>query len=428
MLLRGRTTVSQTEANHLQVIAAQWVLPVSQAPIEQGFVAYQEGRIVAVDHISALPADWLRVEPLPNTLLTPGLINAHVHLEQSFPTPIFKAPNEPFTAWLLRVIHQIQRNSTLEAKWQRCLVGAQEVLATGTTCVNDIASGPESLQVLDVLGLRGVVSLECFHPAVEPISMKHWVAQYQALQSAYENHPRLQIGLSPHSPYNVSPAAWQALLEACQPPLVHTHVAEFPDESRYLQGETACIRDLHQTVLGRSFAPQEPAKSPVEYLHRFGLLNDRTIVAHAIHTSPADRQTLAQAGTIVAHCPRSNMALHGETLRAADWIDPNIPLALGTDGRLSTENLDLRAEARYATTLHGWSAKIALEAMTLQGAKALGFAKDIGTLAPGMAADFVLWQVPPGIETSPEAQLLHPETRVQQVIIDGKVCWTTGEI
>jgi cytosine/adenosine deaminase-related metal-dependent hydrolase len=420
--------VSQMEADSLQVIAAQWVLPVNQAPIENGFVAVAQGKIVALGPMSQLPVHWPSSSPEVGTIITPGLVNAHVHLEQSFPAPIPKAADEPFSAWLLRVVAKLQQDSDPQAKWQRCFNGVLEALSTGTTCVNDIASGPESLEALDALGLRGVVSLEVFHPNVLPVVIDHWVTKYQAMQQAYRAHGLLRVGLSPHSPYNVSPAAWQALVAECVPPLVHTHAAEFEGERTYLQGNLSCVQALHQAILGREFTPQAVADSPLAYLGRFGLLTAHTVVAHAIHTSAADRQQMAQAGASVAHCPRSNLSLHGQTLRAQDWQGLDVAMALGTDGRLSTENLDLRAEARCAMKLHGWNAAEALAAMTLQGAKALGLENDIGLLAPGMSADLVVWQAPLDALGAPEEWALQPETQVSRVMIQGHTRWTRGAV
>jgi len=153
------------------------------------------------------------------------------------------------------------------------------------------------------------------------------------------------------------------------------------------------------------------------------LLNSRTVMAHAIHTSERDRALLAQAGVSVAHCPRSNLALHGRTLKASEWKPYDIPLTLGTDGRLSTENLDLRAEARCAMQLHGWTAIEALKGMTVEGSRALRLSEQVGTLTPGLAADLVLWQCAEPQSLSPEAQVLLPKTQVKQVLIAGQTRW-----
>lgn len=416
------------EANTLHIVTAQWVLPLNQAPIEQGFMAIADGKIIALGPLADLPSDWRAKRPESGTLLTPGLINAHVHLEQSFPAPIPKLPDEPFCDWLLKVVALTQRENDPAAKRARAFQGTRELLATGTTCVNDIASGPESFHALDTLGLRGLVSLEVFHPAFEPVSISHWVNRFQELQGIFTGQGRLRLGLSPHSPYNVSPAAWEALVEACCSIRVHAHLAEFVDEALYLQGEPSCIPILHQTILGKTFAPQQTADSAVRYLARFGLLNDSLVVAHAVETDATDRQRLAEAGVSVAHCPRSNLTLHGRTLKASECAEAGIPLALGTDGRLSTEDLDLRAEARCAMARHGWSAAEALAAITLHGAKALGLEGQIGVLSPGYEADYVLWQAPQAVASQPEVAVLDEATQVSQVVIQGQTRWVREDV
>jgi 5-methylthioadenosine/S-adenosylhomocysteine deaminase len=397
------------------------VLPVSGAPIENGFVAWDRETIIAVGSLAELPLGCPYEPPKPGTLLTPGLINCHLHLEQSFSQPIAKAPDEPFTNWLLKVVGLLQQHACSSEKLQRCKAGVEELLSTGTTCVNDIASGIESVQALADKGLRGIVSLEVFHPSVKPLNFGPWVQRYQEFTKAFEGQSLLQAGLSPHSPYNVSPAAWQALVDACKPALVHTHLAEFADETRYLQGEPSMIQDLHQAILKQAFAPQAPACSAVEYLSEFNLLNAQTIAAHAIEADADDRALLTQAGTAIAHCPRSNLALHGKTLKAADW--DGIPKGLGTDGRLSTENLDLRAEARCAQQLHGWSDAQTLAAMTLYGAQALHLEKIVGSLDTGKQADIVLWRANAALGQSPEAQILDAGTTVEEVWIAGGRQW-----
>lgn len=407
------------------VLTAQWILPVAQAPIENGYIRIDGERIVALGAIHDLPATEREQLPIPKpgSLLTPGLVNCHAHLEQFFDAPIRKTPEQPFTDWLLSVVRQLQQQASPEQKRERCVFGTQELLRTGTTCVNDIASGPESLQVLEKYGLRGIVSLEVFHPGHKTVNIAHWIDAYQRFSQEKPHHSKLHVGLSPHSPYNVAPAAWQALLDTGQPSLIHTHLAEFEDEVYYLQGKPSQISHLHQTILGRTFTAQQPANSPVEYLSRFQLLNPHTLVAHAIHTTPEDRQHLAEAGVTVAHCPRSNLALHGQTLKAAEWQDFAIPMGLGTDGRLSTPDLDLRAEARCAMSVHGWTARQALEAMTLNGACALHLEAEIGTLVPGKQADIVLWQAASAVSDSAEEHLMQENTQAMAVFIAGQCRW-----
>lgn len=412
-------TLSATQQT--RYLTAQWVLPVAGEPVEAGFVAIQGQRISAIGRYADLPKGLKIPPPKPGSLITPGLINVHTHLEQSFPEPLPKAPDQNFVEWLLSVIALTRSQNQPEARLARCMAGVGEVLRTGTTFVNDIASGPESIQALAQAGLRGLISLEVFHPGYEDIRIQYWVEAYQGLEKAVADHPLLRVGLSPHSPYNVSPPAWQVLCKELNPALVHTHLGEFDDETAYLAGRPSQIIKLHQQVLGKTYRPELPARSPVQALMRKRLLEMPTVIAHAIHTTKADREEMASLPVGIAHCPRSNLGLHGKTLHWADWRNTGIPVGLGTDGRLSTPDLDLRAEARCAMSQHGWDATEALQALTLNGARALGLSAEIGSLEPGKKADLVIWQAPvfkSGI--SPEAMALHQATHIGEVIIDGQ--------
>lgn len=427
--------------NATRIITARWLLPISSEPIEYGFVAIKDGVIVEVGKISDL-SETLQIQiahenksnpvigPEEIRVITPGLVNTHLHLEQSFLAPIAKTPDETFTDWLLKVVSCLKTSSTAAEKIERCHFGVNELLKTGTTFVNDIASGTESAKVLSDRGMRGIVSLELFHPGFNPLMPDPLFEAYERFWQFMMAYPLLQAGLSPHSPYNVSQAAWRALLSRYPESRVHTHIAESVEETLYFRGECSGITQLHQQILKRSFSPQLLAETSVAALARSGLLNDKTLAAHLIEATAEDCRLLAQAGVSIAHCPRSNMALHGKTLRASLVTDSGLQLGLGTDGRLSTDDLDLRAEARCAMALHGWDAKTVLRLMTEGGAQAMGLSHAIGTLSVGKQADIVVWQAADNISATsapPEAIVMAQTTLPFQVYIADQLRWQADQ-
>jgi cytosine/adenosine deaminase-related metal-dependent hydrolase len=402
---------------------AQWILPVCGPAMPDAFLAVEAGRIVAVGKRSDLsPQQQAEATAFPpHALVTPGLVNTHAHLELSFQRVIPNPPPGTMTDWLMYVVAQVSQDSTAEAKQARCRIGVAEMLHTGTTCVNDISSDGASLAVLKGAGLRGVVSLEFFHPHHETVAVEHVLQRYAAM--ADEADDFVKIGLSPHSPYNVSPKAWQTVLAACRPAVVHTHLAESQDEVAWIKGAEPDpnLNRLHQRVLKQTFSPQTTGLSPTRYLDAFGLLEPRLIAAHGVYTDAADRFLWQTHGVRLAHCPRSNHHLQGTTFGWEDWRELKVPVGLGTDSHLSTESLDLRAEARAAMAVHGWTAEEALRVMTLGGAEVMGLTYKVGTLEPGKAADFVCW-VPQAThrDTAPEAQVLSNSTHCHSVYVAGE--------
>lgn len=407
-------------------LLANWVLPVSGPPIPEGFVAFENGRITELGRVADLPSAPLsgcrvqefRSDTVPS-LLTPGLINTHAHLELSFPAPL--PLQESMAQWLLDVVALTRKHGTPTEKQARCDTGVREMLATGTTCVNDISGQGDSLSVLDNLGMRAVVALEFFHPAPQPVQAGAILETYAQYFSPYSRHPRIRLGISPHSPYNVSPAAWREVQEACSPFLVHAHAGESRAETDWLAGRPNPLDQLHQKLLGSTFRPTKLGLSPVAYLEAQGLLSDRLIVAHAVCLDDGDRRLLHQHGVGVSHCPRSNRMLHGETLAWSAWEEAGVAIGLGTDSGLSSPDLDLRAEARFAASIHGWPETKALRHCTLEGARALKLSAFIGAIEPEKLADLVLWRTAPKLPvTSPEVAWLDKNTRVEKIWIDGK--------
>jgi 5-methylthioadenosine/S-adenosylhomocysteine deaminase len=402
---------------------ANWLLPVSRPPIQDGFLATEEGILTEVGAIADLPENLQKTynpEASPS-FITPGLINTHTHLELSFGLTVPKMQQDTMAHWLQGVVEKVKEDPSAEAKTHRCLRGIEELLSTGTTCVNDISTDGSSAHVLSQKSMRGIVSLELIHPASESPFLEEFIQRYTALTKVFENHPFVKIGFSPHSPYNVSPEAWKKVIRSCAPEIIHTHLAESLDECRWLCGEPSALNELHQRFLNKVFLPSPLNKTPVAYLQHHELLNPKTIAAHSVYTYGEDRKNLAGAGVRIAHCPRSNQYLQGETLCWEDWEDYEYPIGLGTDSHLSCSNLDLREEARIAMNLHGWSAEEALKRLTIDGAKVLGLEDRIGSLDIGKSADFVEWNsVRPILKPVQFRDWLEPNTQVYTIHINGK--------
>src|SRR6478609_6952329 len=222
----------------MTVLTAQWLFPVHSDPIHNGYLRMDEhGKILEIGPLEQLKLPFSK--PVEGSILTPGLINVHTHIEQTVADSIPKLENETFLDWLLKVVTFNRANTGTEERQHRCRLGIESLLSSGTTCVNDIASTSDSLTALLDAGMRGIVSLECFHPAAEVnaqrIEQIHEL--YKTFSAPFGDHPLLKTGLSPHSPYNVSANAWAELLNIIQPDFIHTHVAEWVQaEKEYIQG------------------------------------------------------------------------------------------------------------------------------------------------------------------------------------------------
>jgi 5-methylthioadenosine/S-adenosylhomocysteine deaminase len=197
--------------------------------------------------------------------------------------------------------------------------------------------------------------------------------------------------------------------------------------------ETKAQRVLGKMLHGTSF---------VQAMQALGVLDERTVVIHAVWTDEADWRVLAERGCTVAHNPVSNLRLGSGVMRFREMADLGIPICLGTDEHDVDESNNLRVVARTAALL----AKIAepndtrwppatafLRALTNGGARAMGLADRTGTLAPGREADILLLDLA-NLPYLPlrdlRRQLLFGEVgdSVRMTIVAGRVVAENGRI
>ncbi|MFK7779256.1 MAG: amidohydrolase family protein, partial [Gimesia sp.] len=190
-----------------QILKARWVFPVDGPPLEGAVVEVEGSQIAAV-----YAGDHPRATDLGNTALIPGLVNAHTHLEFSdLEKPL--TPVSPFTEWIRSVMKsRFESAGSAESKIQQ---GIKESLAAGTTCLGEIATSTESLQLLEQGQPvpRTVVFRECLGFSADQISGQEQIAADFLKQRTDHNHNNvLHLGLSPHAPYSVHPDLYSSLI------------------------------------------------------------------------------------------------------------------------------------------------------------------------------------------------------------------------
>ena len=367
-------------------LAAPWVLPVDGPPIAGGAVLIgADGRIAAVgpDELVPAPADVPACE-YPGAALAPGFVNTHTHLELTgFEGQV---EDDDFAAWIRR-LRELKDRRPPEDYLAAARRGLRDAWAAGVTTIADTGDRGVVIRALAECGGSGVAYQEVFGPHPDQVgesmaALEGRVAELRAFESA-----RVRLGVSPHAPYTVSGPLYRAVADYARgrglP--VAVHLAESPAETQLLRAAAGPFAEAWQR---RSIPlPSLPGRSAVEWLDEHGALSERTLCIHVVQADAGDVARLAAAGVAVAHCPLSNRRHgHGDAplgrLRAA-----GIRVGVGTDSVASVAGLDLLAEARAARALAGLSWDEALALVTLEGARALGLAGEIGSLAAGKWGD-----------------------------------------
>jgi 5-methylthioadenosine/S-adenosylhomocysteine deaminase len=376
-------------------LSAQWVLPVARPPIEQGAILIDDnGRLAAVGaDAEVLRPEGVVAEHFSRSVLLPGLINVHTHLEL---TGLQGRNDQPaFADWIRRIIALKAERSPAEFL-AAARQGVRECFAAGVTTVADTGDSGSVVQALDELGGRGIAYLEVFGP--DPAGVEAHLAAFQARVASLRpfESTRVHLGVSPHAPYSVSPALYRAVAgwAAAEGFPMAVHIAESLPEEQLLRGATGPFAENWRR---RGIPlPEPPGASPVEWLDRWGVLSRRTLCIHSVRVDDSDIRRLVEAQCAVAHCPISNRRHgHGDAPLGA-LLAAGLRVGVGTDSVVSVDSLDLLAEARVAAQLGPLSPDRALELATLAAARALDLEDQIGSLVPGKWGDVAVFELPEG--------------------------------
>ena len=366
------------------LLSARWVVPVEPAGavLEHHAVAVRDGAIEGVFPCSEIPAafeGYERVE-LPEHVLIPGLVNAHTHAAMSLMRGL--SDDLPLMRWLQEHIWPAEtRHVSPQFVRDGTALACAEMLRGGITCFNDMYFFPEAaLEAAAAAGMRVALGLIVIDfPSAYASDPADYLRKGLALRDRQRENPLVSFCLAPHAPYTVSdPTFRQIATFAAELDLpVHVHLHETEHE------------------IERSLA--EHGVRPLERLTKLGLLGPGLIAVHSVHVNEAEIQLLARHGCSVVHCPSSNLKLASGFAPVEAILKAGINVALGTDGAVSNNRLDVFTEMRSAALLakavardaSAFPAHAALRVATLGGARALGLSARIGSIEPGKRADLV---------------------------------------
>jgi len=392
--------VSDAPTGATTMHVAPLVLPMIGPPLRDAGVVVVGERIEAVGDRADLLATFphARVREWPG-VMTPGLVNAHAHLEYGQPFADLATSGLPFGDWIQELTRR--RRTLTGADWLASARGSvHDLLRSGTTCVADVVTTGPGVLAAARAGLAGVSYVE-----VVGCDEAGWPAERtRVLDLLGSAPPGRELGLSPHALYSISgPVVTAAVaLARDRGARVHTHLAETAEEAEYvLSGGGPISAALRRIGLDHDLMGSGAGVSPAAHLDALGGLGDDVHVAHGVHLDTADRALLRARRTPVALCVRSNAILGAGTAPVAALLAEGSPVAVGTDSLASSPSLDLLAElaaVRDVAVSQGYAerdlAERLVRAVTVDGAAAMGLAGRSGALVAGARADLAVFDVP----------------------------------
>ncbi len=375
--------------SELQLYRARWVLPLTAPPLRDGLVAVRKGRVEALgDDLSAIPgASGTPVTDCGEAVILPGLVNAHTHLSLSaLPGEL---PRGDWFAWMTAAVGAAAA-LTPEEVAEGVRRGVEESRRMGTVLLGEITTRPEGTGEIAAGGdLAARVFFEFLGLTADRARETFTAACSGAEALAAAGHPGIRPGLAPHAPYSVRPGFWReaASWAVARDLPWSVHLAEPPGEDEFLRRGTGPLAGYLAGIRGPGEGFPTPGRTALELLAEAGALGPRCLLVHAVHLSPEDIRTVADSGSAICLCPRSNARLGLPPAPVETLHRAGIPLCLGTDSRAGNDDLgvwgEMRAMRRLAPSV---PAEEILRMATVRGARALGFPELAQGIRPGAPA------------------------------------------
>lgn len=352
-----------------------------------------------------------------NSLLMPGLINAHVHIE--FSANKTQLSYGDFMSWLYSVIEN--REELIGGCNSECMNKAIDTMLTnGITTFGAISSHGMDLEACTYAKQNVVYFNELIgsQATMADTLFTDFLSRLDASKTVKRNG--FQAGVAIHSPYAVHPVLIKkalGIVKSEKLPLT-AHFMESQAERDWLDKSDGDFKKFFVDLLKQ----EKNVSDAPEFLEHFE--GTPTLLTHGVQASEAELDTIKTSRHTIIHCPISNRLLGNPTLNIKALNDKNIRWIVATDGLSSNYKLDLFEEIKMSLFMHSDApllefAKALIDGITINAAEALGV--NAGEIAVGKNADIIILD----LENEPSEELaihliLH-HYNISKVYIQGKL-------
>ena len=381
------------------------------------------------DLIDKHPAE--EIYDCQGNVLLPGLIDTHVHLAQAMIRGC--ADDLGLLDWLIKRVWVLQGSYSEDDGKASAALCALEMIKSGTTSFIEcmlaevygfdgvaqtvIKSGMRAALGKIVMDLPSYAGAEnVMHPGMTEngeTSVNNTLAAFDKWNGAADG--RIQVWFGARTPGGVSPQLYDQI----------SQLAQERD-----MGITVHISEVKEDI---DYAVSQGYRSPVEFCQAHGLLSPRSVLAHCVWTDEEDFKLLAETGAHVTHNPVSNGKTATGIAPINGMLKAGVNVSLGCDGGPSNNTYDMVRDMRMvsylANILEGdptvVPAETVLEMATINGAKALGWEDQIGSIEIGKKADFIIIDMDkPHLTPAPDpvSTIVYAAngSDVDSVVIDGE--------
>ena len=370
------------------LINSRWIIPVApeNRVFENCALAIDQQKIVGIYPQAEAKSkfDPASVVDLADHILMPGLVNAHGHAAMSLLRGY--ADDLPLQPWLEEHIWPVEaRVLSAEFVADGTNLAMAEMIKTGTTCFADMYFFADTVaEQVQRSGMRSQIGFTVFDfPTAGGKDPDDYIHKGLQLRDSYKGDGLIKIACAPHAPYTVGDETLR-------------RIATYANEL-----DMAVHIHCHETAQEVADSLKLYGNRPLQRLDDLGVLLPQTQLVHMTQIDDNDIRLIQDNNCHVVHCPESNLKLASGFCPIGKLIDAGINVAIGTDSAASNNDLDLFGELKTAALLAKavandasvLDAHAALRMATINGAKALGWDDQIGSLEAGKSADMIAVEI-----------------------------------
>jgi 5-methylthioadenosine/S-adenosylhomocysteine deaminase len=340
-----------------------------------GHILIKDGLIAKITQDIPKQLEKEQIVDASDFIVIPGLINSHTHL----PMVMFRGLGDNYSLhrWLNEIIFPLEAQWTSEDIYISTMMAISECIHSGCTCIADMYFFIEEMaQAIHDSGIRAALSLGLVKSSGDK-GLLQSEKIFNTLNGSSDG--RVSIHLAPHAIYTCPPSFLKEVVD--------------------LAGKLKSKLHIHINETQKEIVDHEIAykKHPIETMADIGMFDLSVLAAHCVYLSSNEINILKQAkDVLVVHNPSSNMKLASGIAPIFSLQQLGIPIAIGTDGAASNNNLNMFFELRLACLLAKvsnldatvLSAKEAIEMATRIPGKFLGPTK-LGLIEENAPADLV---------------------------------------
>ncbi len=374
-------------------ISAEKIYPITSSPIENGVIVVDDnGKIIEISGKDKFDAAELETY---EGIIVPGFINVHCHLELSH----LKNVAQTGTG-LIDFISQVIKNRNHSPEVIQAAIEREEknMLDSGIVAVGDISNTTDTFLQKRKENLHYYTFVEYFDLFQEE-NTANVIEQYDAVFNQLTETAKNKKSKVPHANYSVSRKLFDVIAsEAKQCHYTKTisiHNQETVSENELFLNKTGGFIDFYEKIGFTTSAIPKLNKSAIFYALEYLQRQNKNLFVHNTLTTKKEiekaHQQLGNDNVFWTTCPNANLYIENCLPNYKKFTETNAQMCIGTDSLTSNWQLNILEEMKtilkYCSYL---DFEMILKWATINGAKALSFDNELGSIEIGKTPGLVL--------------------------------------